>query len=46
MRIILILVGAAVVAYLIIKGARQVMAERRQPKGPAQLPDEGGRDER
>ncbi|WP_394064786.1 hypothetical protein [Alcaligenes sp. WGS1538] len=45
MRYILIVVGAAVLAYLIAKGVRQVLVERRQARGPAQLPHDGGRDE-
>ncbi|MCX5464910.1 hypothetical protein [Alcaligenes parafaecalis] len=45
MRIILILLGAAVLAYLIAKGIRQLMVERRQQKDRAQQPRKGSRDE-
>ncbi|MGO3132919.1 MAG: hypothetical protein ACTIJQ_14150 [Alcaligenes sp.] len=45
MRIILILLGAAVLAYLIAKGIRQLMVERRQRKDGTQQPRKGSRDE-
>ncbi|XOT97154.1 hypothetical protein ACMTAU_07060 [Alcaligenes pakistanensis] len=45
MRIILILLGAAVLAYLIAKGIRQLMVERRQLKDETQQPRKGSRDE-
>ena len=45
MRIILILLGAAVLAYLIAKGIRQLMVERRQLKDQTRQPHKGSRDE-
>ncbi|HRK86231.1 hypothetical protein MJ863_08140 [Alcaligenes ammonioxydans] len=45
MRIILILLGAAVLAYLIAKGIRQLMVERRQLKDQTRQPRPGNRDE-
>lgn len=45
MRMVLIIVGAAVLAYLIVKGVRQVMLERRRAQGPTPLPRDGERDE-
>ncbi len=44
MRIILILLGAAVLAYLIAKGIRQLMVERRQLKDQTRQPHKGSRD--
>lgn len=45
MRIILILLGAAVLAYLIAKGIRQLMVERRQLKDQTRQPHKGSHDE-
>jgi len=37
MRMFLILIGAAVVAYLLIKGVRAFLAERRNTQQPPQI---------
>lgn len=37
MRMAFILIGAAVVAYILIKGFRAVLNERKQPQQPPQI---------